>query len=293
VIAAHLAKKYRAPWVADYRDLWTLNRMYSKTEWRRMLDRRWERKLLQSAFCAVTISQVMANELQQEFSVAAKSIPNGYDSVQTPAIGSRTPLSSARLNTLYVGNAFYEGLRSPELLLRAAKGLGLNPSDIRFHFLGSDQAAVQVVAPSLESVADLVEFHPTVDRAECLQWQARSDLLLLLMSSDGGEAGTMTGKIYEYIAVRRPILLLGSGGSTAAELVRARGLGTIASSEAEASDALVKYLSRKPDSQILPDMPTSGLNGLSREDRNLEYERLLQDIVGAGRLEGTEQEGPY
>ena len=39
--------------------------------------------------------------------------------------------------------------------------------------------------------------------------QSRADALLLLMWNDPGEAGVYSGKIYEYIAVKRPIIYVG------------------------------------------------------------------------------------
>jgi len=279
IIANSIASPHGIPWIADYRDLWTSSTYYPKAEWRRHVDGRLERRLLRTSRCAVSVSEPLCRDLEDEFGIKAVCIPNGYDPVELPLLENRQPLSSARLNVLYVGNSFYEGRRSPEWLLGAAVELGLRPSDFRLHFLGADPTNVAAVSPSLQKAADLVRFHPPVSRQDCMQWQARADALLLLMWNHPGEAGNVTGKLYEYVAARRPILVLGYGTSVAAELVRTRGLGIVASSEKEVRRVLEESLAEKPTSALKSDLPADCGQGLSRAERNQEWLDLLQSAT--------------
>jgi hypothetical protein len=56
---------------------------------------------------------------------------------------------------------------------------------------------------------------------------ARSDILVVFTGGGGAGAGTMTGKLYEYMALRRPVLLVGPEGD-ASELVETSGAGVAA-----------------------------------------------------------------
>ena len=54
----------------------------------------------------------------------------------------------------------------------------------------------------------------------------RADVLLLMIAPGPGSAGVLTGKIFEYLAARRPILAL-TPPSAAADLIRASRAGVV------------------------------------------------------------------
>ena len=275
VVAAAIAREWGIPWVADYRDLWTNGTYYDKPDWRRRLDTRLEGRLLASTAFVTTVSEPLAGDLRRDFGVKAEVALNGFDDVEVEAFGQREPLSEARLNLLFVGNNLYGGRRSPQLLFDAAAQMGLGPNDIRFHFLGTDPEFVAQTA-STAGVADLVAVYPRTSQAESVAMQARADVLMLLMWNHPGEAGVYSGKIYEYIAVRRPILMVGYPHGVAADLVRSRSIGWVVSSEASAVEALGSALSAKHSSALLQDFDPSLSVGLGRAEQMTRLVALME-----------------
>ncbi len=91
--------------------------------------------------------------------------------------------------------------------------------DVKVRFYGTNVYLLQELAQR-EGVLDKVEFYPRVSHAESLRIQVSSDVLLQLMWNDPSEVGTYTGKLYEYIGARRPILMLGYEHGVAADLIR-------------------------------------------------------------------------
>ena len=70
---------------------------------------------------------------------------------------------------------------------------------------------------------------PYAPRAESLALQRDSEALLLLIPEAGGRGkGVLSGKVFEYVAVGRPILASVPPDGAAAELIRETGAGVIA-----------------------------------------------------------------
>lgn len=275
VVAHRLSERHGVPWVADYRDLWTESTYYRAAPLHRRLDRRSEGSLLRSASFATTVSRPLAEDLRRAFRVRAEVVMNGYDRFEVDPVDLRRPLSDARLNLAYVGGNMYSGRRTPAPLLRAAKSLAWGSTDVRFHFIGSDPELIRNIA-SAEGAEELVEVHPQVSRSECLALQARADALMLLMWNDPGEAGVYSGKLFEYIAVSRPIVLVGYPYGVAAELIRDRGLGHVAFDLASARTALTALAKLKPaDDALIPDLDPAKRVGL---DRGAQFSHLLRHL---------------
>lgn len=277
IIAARLSNRFEVPWIADYRDLWTSGSYYSYGRARRRFERGIEARILKSAAFATAVGNGLAKNLEDSFSVKAYAIRNGSDEHQRCEVNEKVPLSNSRLNILYVGNNFYAGRRSPKTLFSAAKTLELTSKDICFHFLGSDPNLVYEIAKS-EEVSELVKVHSPVGKRESLQWQSRADVLLLLLWNDQGEKDTIPGKLFEYVAVRRPILLSGFSQGEAADIIRDFDLGYCVSNLHDSVEIINNLLAEKITNAVSEDLPESP--DLSRNVQFSKLENILVEMVG-------------
>ncbi len=290
VVAHRVAERLKIPWIADYRDLWSNGSYYSRSGTRQKLDAYIERRVLSNCTSAITVSLPLADDLRRDFSIPVEEVLNGYDPATVVPIREREPLSSARLNLLYVGNNFYGKLRTPKDLLCAARELRLTREDICFHFLGSDPGLVEQFTTPTQT-GDLVRVHGAVPRERAIEMQARADALLLLMWNNPAEAGTYSGKIFEYIAVRRPIVICGYADGVAANLVRERGLGHVVNDQRSAVGALSSLLASKPDNRLLPDLEPELRVGLSRAEQNLRLKAVIDNLVATNGREVSQRDG--
>jgi hypothetical protein len=90
-------------------------------------------------------------------------------------------------------------------------------------------------------LSGVVEVLPWAPREEALRAQQESQGLLLLHWGGEREAGVFTGKIFEYLAARRPILLVGGGEGVLADLLRETGAGIRATTQPEVEAALAGW----------------------------------------------------
>ena len=210
LIARKLKTISRVPWVADLRDLWTQNPYYQYWVIRKHFEKRLEITTLSQADALVTVSEPLAEELQfLHKNQYILPIITGFD----PDIINSAPLTK-NFTITYTGR-FYDGKRDPSLLFMALRELidrkELNPQLIKVRFWGSVNHWLNQEIKRFK--LDGVTYQSgMILHKDVLIKQRESQILLLLNWNNPQEKGTYTGKIFEYLAARRPILAIGPQG---------------------------------------------------------------------------------
>lgn len=277
-LAERLATKYKAPLVADYRDLWTLSGYYTMGRIRKLVDRALEKWLIKHVSLATTVSKPLSDELSETFGVWSELVLNGYD----PNDLANLPLPSGMrsglpLRIVYTGE-IYEDKRDPGPLFEALAAMKFKPDQIQIEFYG-DTVGILKDSAKRHGVAQLVKFAPRLDYHRSLALQRDSDVLLLLMWNNPSERGVYAGKIFEYLGARRPILMLGYSEGVAADLIRGRGAGVVANNSEDIAAALGDWLEAKREYGLVPILPESVCSGLTRYEQVEVLEQLLRKLL--------------
>ena len=284
-VAQRMARKRGIPWVADYRDLWTLSSYYALGPIRRRVDRSLESRLLRTASIVTTVSQPLADEMHHAFGVRSEVVLNGFDPNDLASSVPSVARPGLPLRIVYAGE-IYEGKRDPEPLFMALASMGLGPDQVQVKFYGETVRVVEDAARR-HGVERLISCEPRLPHIESLALQQGADVLLLLMWNNPGERGVYTGKLFEYLGVRRPILMLGFPGGVAAELIRSRDAGVIANEPDEIAATLRRWLVLKEETgavSLLPEAVSAGLTRQEQSKRLLELCRSLIDDLTLGIL---------
>jgi glycosyltransferase involved in cell wall biosynthesis len=233
--AARLKSETGKPWIADFRDLWTENHYADyASKFRKRLDQVLESNLLDTADVLVTVSESLAGTLRT-LSGGRKRVEiirNGFDSEDFAGIARSRP---DRWTVTYVGT-FYGARQDPSAFLAALKRLiesgRIAKQDVLFNIVGRPDAFVQGLI-TRSGLAEVTRFTGFVSHREALEYQVNSSLLLLILHRDKANPGVTTGKLYEYLGSRTPILAMVPPHFEAARIVRETGAGV----SLEASDA--------------------------------------------------------
>lgn len=233
-----VADRTGLPWIADLRDLWSDDRNSLAPAWRRWVDRRLERRTLRTASALATVSEPLADELRRLHpGIPTRSILNGFDPDETHLGRGLTP----EFTITHTGT-FYQGRRDPTMLFSAVSSLlesGQIPRDqLRVRLYARHEPWVQHLAEA-HGISDVVELLPWGSREAALRAQQESQVLLLLHWGGERERGVYTGKIFEYLAARRPILMIGGGGGVLHDLIEETGAGIHVTDQTAVEQALL------------------------------------------------------
>ena len=273
LIAKKLAAKYRIPWVAEFRDLWSDNHYYEFPEWRRWIEERLEKRVLSSASAVVTVSEPLAETLRRKLALPVATILNGFDPKDYRQTAEKLFLDN-QLNIVYTG-MIYAGKQDPSALFMALKGLR-SRDRIRVHFFGRYLQEIERLAEQ-HGVRHLISVSGAVPYEKAIQIQMQGDILLLLLWNDKNERGVYTGKLFEYFGARHPILAIGSESGVAGELIEERKAGIVSNDPMMIARQMEEWLSLKemaPENLLLT---ASAGEGLSREDQFAKLDSFLQE----------------
>ncbi len=229
LLGCKLKQRFGLPLVLDFRDEWMLVGQYMENHQLSGLAyrRQWAmmRKTLKAADAVVTTTQASAAELaahcQQAHSAATVScIYNGYDPADFCELKS-DPSPSAKLRIVYTGTLWkltdilplvsaIESLAGTSAA-RDAKGRLAN---IELIVAGRCTPAQSSILDRLSGTGVSLIRHDYLPHNESLRLAATADHLLLLLADQPGAERVVPAKLFEYLALQRPILAITPRGET-------------------------------------------------------------------------------
>lgn len=236
LVAQTLSIESAIPWVADFQDLWTQNHFYTHTKARRLVEERLERKVISTARALTTVSEPLAGKLSRLHSKEVICIPNGFDPDEMN-LGSST---QSQFTITYTGT-IYRGKQDPlplfQALAESVEAGRIARKNIAIHFYGPGLEWLAGQARSC-GIGDIVRLNGCVPRNQILVKQRESHVLLLLAWNDPSEKGVYTGKLFDYLAARRPILSIGRKGTVIDRLLSETESGIQTTSKTETRVAI-------------------------------------------------------
>lgn len=225
-IGSLLRKATGIPWLADFQDPWTQVDYYQLlhlTAWGDRKHRRLEQDVFRTADRSVIVSPSWKRDLEHIGAHKVSVIPLGFD----PDDYRDLARPDGRKFTLtHLGIMGYD--RNAPVLFRALKELcDSEPGfrdDLEIQLVGQVDRSV-TEALQAAGLEDCVQLPGNVSREEALHFTASSMVLLLLLNRQDNAQGRIPGKLFEYLAVRRPFMLLGPPDADAARIATETGAG--------------------------------------------------------------------
>lgn len=280
LVADRLARRFSIPWVAEFRDLWIDHPYYSYSTARRVLEELWESRVLDRASAMVTVSPPWQALLRRKFGKPTALIMNGFVLEDFPETPPARPSAEGPVRIVYTGH-IYEGYRDPTPLFEAIGLLGEERAQVRVEFVGTSNDVVRALAQRC-GVEDVVSVSPPIPYREALRLQMNADILLHLQWNDPREEGTISGKLFEYIAARRPVLGIGYDAGSVAQIMREHEAGIVCNEAEGIAAQLRTWIAAKRAGGIAP-LPERSPVGLSRAEQFASLERFLHELAPALR----------
>jgi len=250
LILKWLTKK---PWIADFRDPWTLNAFHKHGYLDNILiriEKYLEKRVLKNASCLLANTAANRNNLLAAFPEIPPDkvvhLPNGWEEfINAPDSKKK---EDGVLTIVHAG-IFYP-LFKPYALLYALKSWrdghqppGIPPLDnkcIRIILLGAKENEMTIVKEL--GLEDIVEVRSWVPQSEAQKIMLQANILWVSLGTGKESSTYVPSKIFEYIAARKPIMAFFPEGD-AAELIRKTNCGIVFTSDEPQS--IISYLDKK------------------------------------------------
>ncbi len=277
-IAKDLKKKYNLKWIADLRDLWNLNPYVKHTFIRNYFEKKLEIETFEYADVLTTTTELASKKLK-ELHPQKKicTVMSGYDIEDIT--NNNTPKNQEKLNFTYAGS-LYGGKRNPKLLFKGISELihedKINPLLLSLDFYG-DNFGLKETAEEY-GIEDLVNIHGTIPHEEVLKKQKESQALLLLSWNNKKEEMFLPGKIYEYLAAKRPVLSIGYREGSLKDLIEKTEIGYHVSTLEETKNSIMKFYNNFNENKILRYNGNSEVNKYSIISTAQKFGSILDSI---------------
>jgi len=281
IIATELKRKYKIPWIADLRDLWTQNHNYQYSRVRKFFEQKLELKTFKDANALVTVSPIWADRLKKLHKRdSVYTITNGFD----PEKVNIPPADlTAKFTITYTGSLYPEK-QNPLKLFSALKSLiaekKIDPTDIKVRFYGPKQEWLEKEIEEYQLSGTVKQFG-LIPREISFQKQRESQILLLLNWEDYKERGLYPLKTFEYLAAQRPIFVVGgSGDDVVKELLSETKSGVYGKEIEDIKDYLLKfYLEYKQKGKVSYFGDVEKINKYSYKEMVRKFANMLNQIV--------------
>lgn len=247
LIGIKLSEKYRIPWVADFRDPWTdiyYYKQFYPGYFANKYNKKKEKEVLEKANMVLTVGPTLQEILGEKITLGrdkVKVITNGYDPDDFKNLEAPDP---DYFTLTYVGTIAETYPLEP--FFKALKSLLNEFEHMRVRFIGT------ISSKFLQMIKELpqgqIKIMSYVEHATAIGYMSSSDALLLVIPSHASNKGILTGKLFEYLAVARPVLLIGPEDGDAASILREAKSGSICSGmdEKEIKNILSQLIKAPP-----------------------------------------------
>lgn len=241
-IGLSLQREFQMPWITDYRDDWSTNELQMEKDgsevrkWIAKLESSYEKKWVGSAESIVSVSKVYTQRICDFLQKPGITVENGFEE-------SLLGLTDIELYEQFT--LVYSGVLYPSQDIKPILGVldrcNIIGKPFRLVFMGAgfdikEKKRIEGLVP--EHLRSLVEVTERFPRQEAIGILQRAHVLLGI--AYGGMIGIPSSKLYEYIAIGKPVLLCPTDGDVMEEILTETGLGFFANNETEGEELILK-----------------------------------------------------
>ncbi|WP_299012353.1 glycosyltransferase family 4 protein [uncultured Polaribacter sp.] len=227
LIAQKLKNKTGLKWMVDFRDPWSnlyYNNDFKQLSFAKKKNFKFEKSVLQEADCVLTVS----NHLKQGFVKFAKNVKvvtNGFDDENSDNLKTALDI---KFSISYIG--LLPKQSNPKLLFKVLREMSKEnldfKKDLALNFIGDISEEIKTEI-NLNNLEEQSSFKGYVSHKKAIAFQNKSQVLLLLIPNVPNNKGILTGKLFEYLKAKRPILAIGPENGDLAAVLKDTNAGTV------------------------------------------------------------------
>lgn len=227
LIGLKLSKATGLPWLADFRDPWTKMFYFKHLElspWAEKQHHKLEQQVLDGATRVIAVSPLVMEEFKAMTKTPVELITNGFDDEDF----KKMPERDGYFNITHTGLFAADG--NPETLWKAladkAKEDPAFRSSLRIRLAGKTD---KEIIDSIEAagLGDNLKNLGYQSHAVAVQEQMGASMLILPLRKEPEYRAVLPGKLFEYLASRRPVLGIGQTDGAMAKIIKETSSGVV------------------------------------------------------------------
>lgn len=232
LIALKISKKFNIPWIADFRDPWTKIDFFHKLNLSKFALRRHknlESEVLLKSSMQTTVSWSWGDDFISLGAKNLKVVTNGFD---VDSFKSLNKDLDSNFTITHLGSMNDD--RNHPAFWKAIREIMDENDDfkekIKIQLFGDIVPSVnkEIDSYNLNDICNCITFMP---HHEAMKAIASSRVLYLPLNNTPHVDGIVPGKIFEYMAVKRPILAIGPTNGDSAKILQIANNGIICNFE--------------------------------------------------------------
>ncbi|SDX51388.1 hypothetical protein SAMN05444411_106113 [Lutibacter oricola] len=226
LIGLKLKQLLNVKWIADFRDPWTeIDYFHQLPLSKKAIEKhhKLEQEVLKNADKVLVVGDTMKASYDR-FSKNVVTITNGFDG----ELNSKGIKLDEKFTLTHIG--LMNADRNPKMLwsvlAQIVKENKAFAKDFELKLIGKvDGTIIENISNNkLEKNVQLINY---VSHTEVVEFQKKSQVLLLLVNNVPSAKGIITGKIFEYLMAKRPILAIAPKNGDLAEILNSTNAGTV------------------------------------------------------------------
>lgn len=229
-IGYYISKRYKVRWIADYRDDWTTNEMEVNKGMKvfrklvNFVEAIYEKKWVSSADKIISVTDTYTERISNFLKTPGLTVENGFeeeliDLDPAPLFNDFTIVYSGTLYPFQDISIILEALK-----ICLTKGKSFNLIFLGSGFDEKEKRRIEsIIDKPLQPFVSVTTRFPRIEALKCLQ-QAHA----LLGISYGALKGIPSSKLYEYIGLKKPVLLCPTDNDVMERMLKDVGLGFFA-----------------------------------------------------------------
>lgn len=224
LIGLKLKQHLNIKWIADFRDPWTEIDYFHQLPLSEKAIKKHhylEQEVLKNADAVLVVGKTM-KENYVDFNPNTFTITNGFDG----EIADSKEVLDAKFTLTHIGlmNADRNAKMLWEVLAEICEERESFKQDFQLKLIGKLDPSVlnDISKYKLESNVEIINY---LSHKEVIQFQKKAQVLLLVVNDVPSAKGIITGKIFEYLMAKRPILAIAPTRGDLAEILNSTNAG--------------------------------------------------------------------
>ena len=277
LIGLELQRELDIKWISDFRDPWTeIDYLEQLPLTKKSIKK--HQKLEENVLRTSDAVLVIGKTMKEKFSKSSNNIhviTNGYDSENVEIETNLDP--SFTITHIGLMNAD----RNPHLFWKVIADICKENraflKDLKIQLIGkvAPEVDMSIAKHQIKKVTKI----DYVPHNEVKLYQEKSQVLLLAVNNVKSAKGIITGKIFEYLQAKRPILAIGPEDGDLAEVLKETNAGRIVDFEAEdkLKEVILKYYKDYKNDVLF--VKSKNIAQYHRKELTRELSKIIKDTV--------------